>query len=115
MEEEKGFLARQKEEWRSFIFRASSRRRWGLVGLIASLGMIYFGPPRRGPRAGLASFPPFGVLEGMDALFGSLAELMPEEQTTLTDILRLWGGIFVGCGFALMVIGGVLGAGLPVP
>ncbi len=47
----------------------------------------------------------------MGALFGSLAELMPEEQTTLVSIPRLWAGLFVGCGFALMVIGGFLGGG----
>ncbi|MDP8901081.1 MAG: hypothetical protein M3N33_08070 [Actinomycetota bacterium] len=47
----------------------------------------------------------------MGALFGSLAELMPEEQTTLVGILRPWAGLFVGCGFALMVIGGFLGGG----
>jgi hypothetical protein len=29
----------------------------------------------------------FGVLEGMGGLFGSLAELMPEEQTTLAGVL----------------------------
>ncbi len=42
------------------------------------------------------------------ASFGSLAELMPEEQTALAGILGLWAGLFVCCGFALMVIGGVL-------
>lgn len=45
----------------------------------------------------------------MGALFGSLAEL--KEQTTLAGILRPWAGLFVGCGFALMVIGGFLGGG----
>ena len=109
MEEKEGFVARQKEELNSHVFRAPSHRRWGLVGLVASLGMIYFGLPAEAPRAGPATFPPLGVLEGMGALFGSVAELMPEEQTTLAGILRLWAGLFVGCGFALMVIGGVLG------
>ncbi len=115
MEEEKGFLVWQKQEWRSFIFRAPSRRRWGLVGLVASLGVIYFGLPADAPRTGLASLPPLGVLEGMGALFGSLAELMPAEQTTLAGVLRVWAGLFVGCGFALMVIGGVLGGAPPGP
>jgi hypothetical protein len=50
----------------------------------------------------------------MGALFGSLAELMPEAQTTLAGILRLWAGLFVACGFGLMVVGGVLGGGLTV-
>ncbi len=71
--------------------------------------------PHRRPRTGLAAFPPFGVLEGMGALFGSLAELMPEVQATLAGILRAWAGLFVICGFALMVIGGILGGGPPVP
>jgi hypothetical protein len=79
------------------------------VGLALSLGVIYFGLPAEAPRAGLTSFPPLGVLEGIGALFGSLAELMPEEQTTLAGILRIWAGLFVACGFGLMVIGDVLG------
>ena len=109
MEEEKGFLARQKEEWRSLVFRAPSRRRWGVVGLVASLGIIFFGLSAADPAAGPASLPPLGVLEGMGALLGSLAELMPEQQRTLAGILRLWAGLFVCCGFALMAIGGVPG------
>ena len=115
MQEKKGFLARQKEEWRSLIFRAPSRRRWGLVGLVLSLVAIYFGLPAEAPRSGLASFPPLGVLEGMGTLFGCLAELMPEEPTTLAGILRLWAGLFVACGFGLMVIGIALGGGPPGP
>ena len=112
MEEEKGFLARQKEEWKSLIFRAPSRRRWGVVGLVLPLVVIYFGLPTEAPRAGLTAFPPLGVLEGMGgALFGSLAELLPQEQTTLAGILRVWASLFVSCGFALMVIGGILGWG----
>ena len=79
------------------------------MGPALSLGWIYAGLPDEAPRAGLASFPPLGVLEGMGALFGSLAELMPQEQTTLAGILRTWAGLFVVCGFGLMVIGGVLG------
>ena len=79
------------------------------------LVVIYFGLPTEAPRAGLTAFPPLGVLEGMGALFGSLAELMPEEQRTLAGILRAWAGLFVICGFALMVIGGILGGGPPVP
>ena len=88
MEGDRGFLARQKEEWRSLIFRAPSRRR-GLVGLVHSPGLILFGLPAEAPGDGLASFPPLGILEGMGGLFGSLAELMPEERTTLAGILRL--------------------------
>ena len=45
----------------------------------------------------------------MGALFGSLVELMPQEQTTLAGILRTWAGLFVACGFGLMVVGAVLG------
>ncbi len=81
------------------------------MGLVASLGVIYFGLPADVPRTGLASLPPLGVLEGMGALFGSLAELMPEEQTTLAGVLRVWAGLFVGCGFALMVDRGRPGRG----
>jgi hypothetical protein len=50
----------------------------------------------------------------MGTLLGSLAELMPEEQTTLAGILRLWAGLFVACGFGLMVVGIALGGSLPV-
>jgi len=110
VEKEKGFLARQKEEWVSLNFQAPSRRRWGLVGLALSLGVIYFGLPAEAPGVDLGSFPPLGVLEGIGALFGCLAGLMPEEQTTLASILRIWAGLFVACGFGLMVIGGVLGS-----
>ena len=66
-----------------------------------SPGLSLFGLPAEAPGDGLASFPPLGVPEGMGTLFGSPAEPMPEEQTTLA------GG--------LMVVGGVLGGGLPVP
>jgi hypothetical protein len=78
---------------------------------VISLVVIYLGLPADAPRTGLAAFPPFGVLEGMGALFGSLAELLPQEQTTLAGILRVWASLFVSCGFALMVIGGILGWG----
>lgn len=117
MEEKKGFLARQKEEWRSLIFRAPSRRRWGRVGFVASFVMIYYGLAAGNEDLGwdVSFLPPFGVIEGLGTLFGSLAELMPKEQTTLIGVLRLWAGIFVGCGFALMAIGVVLGGGPPVP
>ena len=114
MEEEKGLLARQKEEWRSLILRAPSRRRWGLVGLVLSLGLILFGLPAEAPGDGLASFPPLGVLEKMGTLFGSLTEPMPEEQTTPAGILRLWACLFVACGFVLMVVGIALGGSLPL-
>ena len=50
----------------------------------------------------------------MGALFGSLAELMPEEQTTLAGILLLWACLFVACGFVLMVVGIALGGSLPL-
>lgn len=108
MQGEKGFLPRQKEAWRALVFRAPSRRRWGLVGLALSPGANFFGLPAEAPGAGLTSFPPLGVLEGMGARFGCLAELMPDEQTALAGILRIWAGLFVACGFGLMVIGGVL-------
>ncbi len=79
--------------------------RW--AGALARLDPLR--PPRRGPGDNLASFPPLGVPEGVGTLFGSLAELMPEEQTTLAGILRLWAGLFVACGFGPMVVGCVLG------
>ncbi len=85
------------------------------MGLVASLGVIYFGLPADVFRAGLTPLPPLGVIEGMGALFGSLAELMPEEQTTLAGVLRIWGGVFVCCGFGLMVAGLVLGGSPPGP
>ena len=109
MEEEKGFVERQRDEWRSHLFRKPSRHWWAFALLALSLGMIYFGLGE-GPRTGPVAFlPPLGVLEGMGAFFGSLAELMPDGQTTLAGILRLWAGLFVACGFALMVISGVPG------
>lgn len=111
MEEEKDFLTRQKEDFKSHLFRAPSRRRWGVAGLAISLGMIYFGPATDGSRVGLAAFPHFSVLEGVGVLFGSLAELMPEEQTTLAGILRVWAGLFAACGFGLLVIGGMASPG----
>jgi hypothetical protein len=109
VEGKKGSLARQKEEWRARGSRGPSRRRWGLVGLALSLGWIYADLSAEVPRDGLASFPPLGVLEGMGVLLGFLAEPMPEEQTTLAGILRIWAGLFVARGFGLMVIGGALG------
>jgi hypothetical protein len=116
VEKEKSFLTRQKEDWKSHLFRAPSRRWWGLVGLVASLAMIYFGlPSSDASRVVLTALPPFGVLEGIGALFGSLAELMPKEQATLAGILRVWAGLFVVCGLGLMVVGGILDGSLPVP
>ena len=109
MEEKKGFLEKQKEEWKTHIFRRTPRRRFGLVGLALSLGMIFFGLAND-PWAMPSTLPPMGVVEGMGFLFGSLAELMPEEQSTLAGILRLWGGLFVVCVFAAMVAGGIPGA-----
>ena len=51
----------------------------------------------------------------MGTLFSSLAELTPEEQTTLAGFLRLWAGLFVARGFGLMVAGFVLGGSPPGP
>ncbi len=114
MEEEKGFLVRKREEWKSHHFRGPSRRRWGLAGLVVSLVMIYSGLAAR-TGWGLAVLPSFGVLEGMGTLFDSLAELLPEEQSTLAGILRVWAGLFVGCGFGQMVTEAIMGGGSPVP
>ena len=111
MEEEKSFLVRQKEDLKSHLFRAPSRRWWGLLGLVGSLAMIYYGlPSSDAPGVVPTALPPFGVLEGMGAFFGSLAELLPEEQATLAGILRVWAGLFVVCGLGLMVVGGISGA-----
>ena len=112
MEEEKGVFAKQKEAWKSHLFQAPSRRRWGLGGLVLSLGMIYFGlaAGAEGPTRDNAVLPPFSMLEGMGLLFGPLAELLPEEQVTLAGILRLWAGLFAACGFALMMVA-LLGLG----
>ena len=117
MEEEKGFLAKQKEAWTSHLFHAPSRRRWGLGGLVLSLAMIYFGlvAGAGGPTRDNAVLLPLSILEGMGLLFGSLAELLPEEQVTLAGILRLWAGLFAACGFALMMVGLFLGWGPPGP
>lgn len=108
MEQEKSFLEKQKAEWKAHIFRRPPRRRWGLGGLVLSLGMIFYGLPNGSPGL-FEALPPVGILEGTGVLFGSLAEVMPEEQGTLAGILRLWGGLFVVCGFALMVVGGISG------
>jgi hypothetical protein len=54
VEGEKGFLDQQKMGLKSHIFRAPTHRRWGLVGLVLSLGWIYAGLPDEAPRAGLA-------------------------------------------------------------
>jgi hypothetical protein len=117
VEEEKGFLAEQKEAWKSHLFHAPSRRRWGLGGLVLSLVMIYFGlaAGAEGPMRNNAVLPPLSMLEGMGLLFGSLAELLPEEQVTLAGILRLWAGLFAACGFALMMVELLLGWGAPGP
>ena len=111
MEEEKGYLAGQKQRWKSHLFHAPSRRRWGLGGSVLFLGMIYFGLTlgTEGPTRGSAVLPSLSVLGGMGLLFGSLAELLPGEQVTLVSILRLWAGLFAACGFGLMMIGLVLG------
>lgn len=113
MEREEGFLDRQKREWKAHVFRKPSRRWWGLAGLVISLVMIYCGlaSGAEDPGGGLAAFPLFGVFEGMGTLFGSLAEILPEEQTSLAGILRLWAGLFLVCGFGLVVLAGVTGLG----
>jgi hypothetical protein len=81
----------------------------GLWGLAISLGVIFFSISDE-PWPGLTNFlPPFSVVEGMGLPFGSVAELLPEEQATLAGILRAWAGLFVVCGFALMVIRGIPG------
>ena len=117
MEEEKGVFAKQKEAWKSHLFQAPSRRRWGLGGLVLSLGMIYFGlaAGAEGPTRDNAVLPPFSMLEGRGLLFRPLAELLPEAQVTLAAILRLWAGLFAGCGFALMMVGLFLGWVNPGP
>ena len=74
--------------------------------------MIYFGlaAGAEGPTRYNALPPPLSILEGMGLLFGSLAELLPEEQVTLAGIERLWAGLFAACGFALMRVASWAGA-----
>ena len=81
--------------------------------MVISFGMIPSGlaSVTGDPGGNFAVPPPFSVLEGMGALFGSLANFLSEEQATLADILRLWAGPFVTCGFALVVTGGVTSFG----
>ena len=81
--------------------------------MVSSFGMIPSGlaSVTGDPGGNVAASLPFGVLEGMGALFGSLANFLSEEQATLADILRLWAGLFVARGFALVVTGGVTSFG----
>ena len=109
MDEDKGFVEKQKDDWKKHLFRKPSRGWWAFAGLAGSFVMIFFGLSEGSSGAVETFFPPFGVLEGIGLLFGSLAEFMPEEQTTLAGILRLWAGLFVLCGFALIVLGGTPG------
>ena len=110
MREEKGLLDRQRDEWKAQLFRKPSRGRWAFAGLVGSVVIMFVGAS--GDAWMVPSpLPPVGILEGMGLLFGSLAEIMPEEQTTLAGILRLWAGLFVVCGFALVVAGRVTGSG----
>lgn len=83
----------------------------GLVGLVISLVIIYSGLSSEpdASRGVFTIFGQFGVLEEMGGLFGSLAKVMPEQQSRLAGILRAWAGLFVGCGFVMVVAGGVLG------
>ena len=85
----------------------------GARGLVLSLGMIYLGLAygTGGPTRDNAVLPPLSVLEGIGLLFGSLAELLPEEQVTLAGVLRLWAGLFAAGGFALTMVGLFLGGG----
>lgn len=104
--EDKNLLSRWKEDWRKHFFRPPTRRRWALLGLVGSFAMLYYSlafPP--GPGTGGAYFRYFGLLEGVGLLFGSAAELLPGEQTTLAGILRMWAGLFAVCGAALMFAG----------
>ncbi len=108
----KNAISQQKESWKSHIFRKPSRRRWAVVGLAASFAMLYYGLAfASGPRTGQAYFQYFGLLEGLGILFGSVAELMPEEQTTLSGILRGWASLFAICGAILMFTGIILDSG----
>lgn len=103
---DKSFVSRWKEDWRKHFFRRPTRRRWALLGLAGSFAMLYYGLAfPSGPGTGGVYFQYFGLLEGLGLLFGSVAELMPGEQTTLAGILRMWVGLFAGCGAALMFAG----------
>jgi hypothetical protein len=116
MEMEEGFFSRRKEELRYHLFRQPSHRRFGLVSLAFAIFAIYFSASSfpQDPREALAGFGLSGLCEGMGDLFGSVAELVPEEQTTLAGILRTWAGLFVVCGIVPMAVrmlarGGALG------
>lgn len=81
---------------------------------MGSVVVIFYGLTPGGFFGLSGIFSPAGVPEGMGLLFGSLAELMPEEQTTLAGVLRLWVILFAFGGFVLMVVW-MIGAGAPGP
>ena len=92
--------------WRKHFFRKPTRRRWALLGLAGSSAMLLYSLAlSSGPGTGGTYFQYFGLLEGLGLFFGSVAELMPGEQTTLAGILRMWAGLFAVCGAALMFAG----------
>ena len=103
---ERGFFSHHKEKFRSHLFRKPSHRRFGLVSLTFSIFAIYWGASSlpHDPLEALSGFGLAGLCEGMGALFGSVAELMPEEQTTLAGLLRIWASLFVACGIVLMAV-----------
>lgn len=113
MEEEKDFFGRQEGGWRSRLSRAPSRSRWWLVGLaVSTLTVCYSGSTLpQDPRMLLLGFQLTGVVEGLGLFFGSVAELLPEEQTTLAGILRVWAGLFVVLGMVLLAARFVVNAG----
>ena len=113
--QEKGLFSRHKEEFRSHVFRKPSHRRFGLVGLAFSTFAIYWGASSlpHDPLQALTGLALTGLCEGMGGLFGSLAELLPEEQTTLAGIFRMWAGLFVACGIVLMAMRMLVRAGAP--
>ena len=104
MEKDRGFFSRQKKEFGAPLFRKPSHRRFGVVGLGFSVFAIYWGASSlpHDPLEALTGLALSGLCEGMGALFGSVAELLPEEQTALAGILRVWAGLFVVCGVILI-------------
>ncbi len=103
---DKNLASRWKEDWKKHFFRKPTRRRWAMVGLVGSFVMLCYGLAfPSDPRSDQAYFRYFGLFEGLGIFFGSVAELMSEEQTTLAGILRMWAGLFAVCGAALMFAG----------
>lgn len=111
MDEKGGDLSsRQARDRGSRLPRKPSRRRLALGGLVFSLGVMYWSLAfPSGPQSGPAILQYFGLLEGLGAFFGSVAELLPEEQKSLARILQMWAGLFAICGFVLIVARGLLG------